>query len=319
MANGVACRREGAAAGGVVSTMAVGITQRELAVANAEFAFTWSDFRQIAELVHAGAGIVLGDAKVNLVYSRLAKRLRAIGLRSFREYCEYVASVEGLDERQAMIAAMTTNVTRFFREPHHFDYLSRKLLPGIAEKALSGGRVRIWSAGCSSGQEAYSIALTVLQAISDADRRDILILATDIDPEMLSRGRNAVYPIREAREIPAELRAKWTTTDGRGSDATFSLSPEARAIVRFKELNLLGPWPMQGRFDLIFCRNVMIYFNENTQNAIWSRFASALSLSGHLCIGHSERIATDRQPFELIAQTTYRLRQGEMPCPRSAS
>lgn len=294
-----------------MSSVQTGTSQRDHAVQNAEFAFTWSDFRQIAALVHADAGIVLGEGKANLVYSRLAKRLRAIGLRNFREYCELVTSTDGADERQAMIAAMTTNVTRFFREPHHFEFLSQNVLPQLARKAQAGGRVRIWSAGCSSGQEPYSIALTVLEAIPDADRRDVLILATDIDPNMLARGEKAVYRVDEAREIPMPVRGRWTQTNG--ADGTFSLSADARAIVRFKELNLLGPWPMQGHFDVIFCRNVMIYFDEDTQNRIWSRFASSLVPAGHLCIGHSERISVDRQPFDLVAQTVYRLRQGGRP------
>lgn len=275
-------------------------------VPDGEFAFTWSEFREIAALVHGEAGIVLSEGKVNLVYSRLAKRLRAIGLRSFREYCELLRSKQGIDERQAMISAMTTNVTRFFREPHHFDFLKSTVLPPLVADARRGGRVRIWSAGCSSGEEPYSIAMTLLGMMPDALSYDILILATDIDPEMIARGRAATYAQSQVASIPDEFRAN-ALERGKGGQHS-RISECARSLIRFNELNLLGSWPMKGKFDVIFCRNVVIYFDEETQDEIWRRFAGMMPEGGHLCIGHSERIATERQPFELVAQTVYRRR-----------
>lgn len=288
--------------------MATQSNSRETApVPGGEFAFTWSDFRQIAAVVHAEAGIVLVDSKVNLVYSRLAKRLRAIGLRSFRDYCALIESSDGADERQAMIAAMTTNVTRFFREPHHFEYLSRVVLPPLAAAAKRGERVRVWSAGCSSGEEPYSIALTILDAIPDADKRDILVLASDLDPNMIRRGESGDYGANQVESVPSPLLGKWFETHKADGKVTYSVAPRIRDLVRFRELNLLGHWPMKGQFDVIFCRNVMIYFDEPTQNDIWHRFATLLRPGGHLFIGHSERISTDRQPFDLVAQTVYRV------------
>lgn len=277
-------------------------------VPDGEFAFTWSEFREIAALVHGEAGIVLSEGKVNLVYSRLAKRLRAIGLRSFREYCELLRSRQGIDERQAMISAMTTNVTRFFREPHHFDFLKSTVLPPLIASARSGERVRIWSAGCSSGEEPYSIALTLLDMMPDALSHDILILATDIDAEMISRGKAATYNQEQAADIPQELRGIAFEKGKSGPDCR--ISECARSLIRFNELNLLGSWPMKGRFDVIFCRNVVIYFDEDTRNEIWGRFAAMMPDSGFLCVGHSERVDADRQPFELVAQTVYR-KQGK--------
>jgi chemotaxis protein methyltransferase CheR len=274
-------------------------------VADTEFAFTLADFRKIAGLVHGQAGIVLTEGKAHLVYSRLAKRLRAIGLRSFRDYCALVESEAGADERMAMIAAMTTNVTRFFRESHHFDHLA-KILPALAEAARKGGRLRFWSAGCSSGEEPYSMALTVLGAMPDAADFDVRILATDIDPNMLARGRAAIYPRNAVAEVPQPLRDRWTVRDGEH----VRLSDAACSLIRFNELNLLADWPIKGRFDVIFCRNVMIYFDEDTQNRIWSKFAAALNPGGMLYIGHSERIASESLPFDLVAQTTYRLKGG---------
>jgi chemotaxis protein methyltransferase CheR len=283
-----------------------GAHPHDLAVADGEFAFTWSDFRQIAELVHSEAGIVLTETKANLVYSRLAKRLRAIGLRSFREYCALIEGSDGADERQAMIAAMTTNVTRFFREAHHFDYLKKHILSNLQDAIRKGYRVRIWSAGASSGEEAYSIAVTVLEAIPEAAEQDVLILATDIDPEMLRRGEAGIYQARQFGDVPADIKKKWFRSVARNGEAEFEVAPELRALVRFKELNLLHEWPMTGRFDVIFCRNVMIYFDEPMQNEVWRRFARQLPPGGLLCIGHSERIVGATLPFELVGQTVYR-------------
>lgn len=282
--------------------MTVGLRANDaVPIPGAEFAFTWAEFRQIAELVHSESGIVLPEGKVNLVYSRLAKRLRLIGLRSFRDYCALVQSSDGIDERQAMISAMTTNVTRFYREPHHFEFLTDTVLPPLVATARRGGRVRIWSAGCSSGEEPYSIALTLLNLMPDAASHDVRILATDLDPEMISRGRAATYTASQVAGVPAAIRNKWIDTSG----SSCRISDAARSLIRFNELNLLAPWPMKGKFDLIFCRNVMIYFDEETQNSIWARYAELLPEGAHLCIGHSERIAMDRQPFDLVAQTTY--------------
>ena len=288
--------------------MGNGVRSRELAVSDGEFPFTWSDFRQIAELVHSEAGIVLAETKANLVYSRLAKRLRAIGLRSFRDYCALIEGVDGADERQAMIAAMTTNVTRFFREDHHFEYLRTNALPKLLESARKGGRVRIWSAGASSGEEAYSIALTILDLMPEAGTFDVRILATDIDPEMLRRGTTGVYKQRQVSDIPVNLRKRWFRPVAHSEGAEFEIAPELKFLVRFKELNLLHEWPMIGRFDIIFCRNVMIYFDDATQNDVWRRFADNLHPGGILCIGHSERIVAVTHPFDLVGQTIYRRR-----------
>jgi chemotaxis protein methyltransferase CheR len=285
--------------------LATGTNPRDLAVPDGEFPFTWADFRQIAELVHSEAGIVLTESKVNLVYSRLAKRLRAIGLRTFREYCALIQGEKGLDERQAMIAAMTTNVTRFFRENHHFDFLRTRVLPPLLDGARRGGKVRVWSAGCSSGEEAYSIALTILELDPGAADRDVRILASDIDPEMLRRGTAGAYPARQMGDIPQELRRKWFRPVAGSGGEDLEVGEEMRELVRFRELNLLREWPMRGKFDIIFCRNVMIYFDDDTQNTTWDRFANILHPGGTLCIGHSERIALGSHPYDLVGQTIY--------------
>jgi chemotaxis protein methyltransferase CheR len=254
-----------------------------------EFAFTEADFRRISAMVHGDAGIHLPDAKATLVYSRLAKRLRALGLTSFKDYCALVAGAEGVDERQKMLAALTTNVTRFFREPHHFDHLKEKVLPPLLDAARRGGKVRIWSAACSSGQEPFSIAMTILSLMPEAPERDVKILATDIDPNMVAAARNAAYSEDLIDAIPAGLRNKYLERDPEARHL-WRLSAAVRDLVRVQPLNLIGDWPMKGSFDAIFCRNVAIYFEDDTQARLWSRFAPLNKVGGALYIGHSERI-----------------------------
>ncbi|WP_036255501.1 CheR family methyltransferase [Methylocapsa acidiphila] len=280
-----------------------------------EFTLSRADFRQIASMLHADAGIHLPESKAALVYSRLAKRLRALGLASFRDYCALVAGNEGLDERQKMLAALTTNVTRFFREPHHFELLEKQVLPPLLDAARSGERVRLWSAACSSGQEPYSIALTILSLMPDAGRLDVKVLATDIDPNILAEAQRGVYSESVIDAVPAALRARWFTSlrgdHRRGAPKSYSVGEALRELVAFRELNLIGPWPMKGLFQAIFCRNVVIYFDEATQAKLWSRFAPMLSPGGRLYIGHSERISGPAAAlFESEGVTAYRLRRG---------
>jgi len=270
-----------------------------------EFLFTAEDFKTIAETLHAAAGIALPDSKATLVYSRLAKRLRALGLESFRDYCALVSGSHGLDERQQMIVALTTNVTRFFREPHHFEHLKSKVLPPLLANARRGASVRIWSAGCSNGQEPYSIALTILSLMPEAAQFDIRVLATDIDTQMLAEARAGVYGASVMEAVPAELKTRWF--DRRGED--WAATEALRQLVTFNELNLMGDWPMRKQFQAIFCRNVVIYFEEATQARVFSRFLPLMAPDARLYIGHSERVCGDAAGrLETDGVTTYRLR-----------
>ena len=281
---------------------------RGRALVEGEFPFTSDDFTAIARMLHDDAGIALSESKASLVYSRLVKRLRALGIESFRDYCRLVAGVEGVGERQNMLAALTTNVTRFFREPHHFEHLKAKLLPGLAARARARGRVRIWSAGCSTGQEPYSIALTVLEALPEAASLDVRILATDIDPNVVAAGRAGVYSPEAVQPVPAPLRDRWMARVEDNGRPAWAAGEEMRRLVAFRELNLMGHWPMKGRFDAIFCRNVVIYFDEPTQARIWARFAPLINPDGRLSVGHSERVG-DTARFETDGLTTYRLKE----------
>ncbi|HYK79187.1 MAG TPA: protein-glutamate O-methyltransferase [Micropepsaceae bacterium] len=277
--------------------------------AGREFPFTSRDFRQIADMMNQDAGIALADAKAPLVYSRLVKRLRNLGVESFKQYCELVEGADGADERQNMVAALTTNVTRFFREPHHFEHLKAHVLPDLLDEVRRGAPLRIWSAGCSTGEEPYSIALTILSMMGDAHRFDVKILATDINKRVLNQAQRGTYGEAALSPVSGQQRAAWFV---RGSDThgekTWSVGKELRALVAFRELNLKADWPMKQAYQAVFCRNVVIYFEEHIRSQVWDGIATLLTPQGWLYIGHSERISLSG-PFELKAYTTYRLKE----------
>ena len=186
-----------------------------------------------------------------------------------------------------MIRALTTNVTKFFLEPHHFDHLRDVVLPPLLQAAERGNRVRIWSAACSTGQEPYSLALTVLRLMPNAGKLDVRVLATDIDTAVLEHASKGQYNAELVSAIPADLRTRWFERAGSEWKAVDAL----RQLISFRPLNLIGQWPMRGTFDVIMCRNVVIYFAEETQVEMWKRFTPLLSPGGHLYIGHSERLS----------------------------
>jgi chemotaxis protein methyltransferase CheR len=268
-----------------------------------EYVMTADDFGHIAATLKDRSGIVLSEGKIALAYSRLAKRLRLLGLSSFEDYCAIISSPDGADELQEMLAALTTNVTRFYREPHHFETLQQLFVRGLAQRARAGERIRLWSAGCSNGQEPFSMGMAILSAMPDAASFDIKILATDIDPNMISDGRRGAYRADLLTPAPEILRQKYfQETDDHRLVAKESLAQ----LITFNVLNLMGPWPMKHKFDVIFCRNVAIYFDETTQERLWSRFAQATVAGACLCIGHSERVTgPGERYFEAAGLTTY--------------
>lgn len=269
-----------------------------------EYPLTRKDLADIAGMIYSDAGIALNETKASLVYSRLSKRLRQIGLRSFGDYCSLVSSSEGVDERREMLSFLTTNFTKFFRENHHFEHLRKDVLPGLLAHAKTGGRVRIWSAGCSDGQEPYSIALTVLSMLPNAASMDVRILATDIDPKIIAKAKAGIYDAQATDTVDAAMRKQWfTALDGN----KLQVNDQVKQLITFRELNLMAQWPFRGPFDVIFCRNVVIYFDEPTQARIWIRYADLLPPGGHLYIGHSERLSGEgKDRLENIAITTYR-------------
>lgn len=263
-------------------------------------------FARVAALAEREAGLTIPDTKAAMVQSRLSRRLRATGHESFESYLDLVESTDGISERGHMISALTTNVSHFFREEHHFETLRNVVLPPLIDRLRAGGRVRIWSAGCSSGQEPYSIAITILEALPDANRYDIRILATDIDYAILAKAREGQYDGRQMGGIePERKRAFFSSASDQD---TWQVNASLRELISFRQLNLIHPWPMRGQFDVVFCRNVVIYFSAETQAALWPRFAASLAPNAWFFLGHSERIQ-DRSMrlFRPDGVTSYRL------------
>ncbi|CAH0200373.1 Chemotaxis protein methyltransferase [Roseomonas sp. CECT 9278] len=265
-----------------------------------DLAIAEPEFRRICETVRNAAGIVLGPGKRDMVVGRLRRRLRAHGLTDFADYLALVDGPSGKAERVEMINAITTNLTHFFREKHHFDHLGSVVLRTLPP---SQKRLRIWSAGCSSGEEPYSIAMVLLDALGEAATLDMRVLATDIDTAMVRRGAEGRYDAARADDVPAPLRMRHTR---RLTDGTIEMLPALRDVISFLPLNLLDPWPMRGPFDVIFCRNVMIYFDKDTQRALVDRFADMLQPNGTLYVGHSETLHRTSQRFQHMGETIYR-------------
>jgi len=272
-----------------------------------------AEFERIAAVLQAEAGIELTEGKLPLVHSRLSGRLRSLGLQSYRAYCDYVESAEGQGERLEMLSVLTTNVTRFFREPHHFDYLRKDLIPDLTRVLRRGGKVRAWSAGCASGEEPYSLALTFLENVPDISRLDFRILATDIDPAILRQASAGLYSGLALSQVPAEQKAAYFRPCPSGADA-WEVGPEIRGLVTFRRLNLIGSWPFNRPFDLIMCRNVVIYFGADTKATVWSRLVGTVRPGGWLITGHSERLSDEAAAdMEPLYTTTYRRRDPNSP------
>jgi chemotaxis protein methyltransferase CheR len=273
-----------------------------------EFELTDADFRFLARQVHDLTGIVIHERKRDMIYARLSRRLRVLGLASFAGYCDFLAGPEGGAEIAAMINAVTTNLTHFFRESHHFEHLRQTALPEFVAAARNGAekRLRLWSAGCSSGEEPYSIAMTVKSAPIDLSRWDVRILATDLDTDMVERAGAGCYKSADVESIPADLAAKYTDTARTPKGSEVRMRDSLRQAITFKQLNLMGPWPMRGPFDAIFCRNVMIYFDAETKATLVERYAELLRPDGWLYIGHSESLAKLTDRFQLVGRTIYR-------------
>lgn len=270
-----------------------------------EFAFTDRDFRTLVTLVKERAGITLADHKKNMVYSRLARRLRELKLKSFSDYIEFLTSPEGEVETGNFVNAITTNLTSFFRESHHFDILG-EFLKQHAQKHMRGSRrLRIWSAGCSAGPEPYSIAMTVMHHLPGYAQWDVKILATDIDTNMLDTASAGMYKMDMYDGIPPAYKSEHTRTITDGREKKFVINDDVKKLISFKRLNLLERWPMKGPFDVIFCRNVVIYFDKDTQRTLFNRYADMLTPQGYLFIGHSENLSAVSNRFKLLGKTVY--------------
>lgn len=271
-----------------------------------EFEFADQDFQRIRRIINDIAGISLADGKRELVYSRLSRRLRSLGLRRFDEYCRLLETGgENNEEIGEFVNALTTNLTSFFRESHHFEFLGAELLPAlIRERGASHRRIRIWSAGCSTGEEPYSIAM-VLREILPAVGWDVKILATDLDSNVLATAERGVYEESRIKGLPEARVQRWFQR-GRGSQSgQVRVIPALRELITFRRLNLMHDWPMRGPFDVVFCRNVVIYFDKPTQRGLFERFADLLVERGHLFVGHSESLFKVTDRFVPLGKTIY--------------
>jgi chemotaxis protein methyltransferase CheR len=262
---------------------------------------TNTQFEEISRLIYRQCGIHLKAGKEALVRARLAKRLRALGLASIDAYMDLVGSAAGREEIGLLVDVMTTNKTSFFREAAHFDYLAGTVLPELPARGL-----RFWSAACSSGEEPYTLAMVLREALPEIDRQDVLILATDISQRMLAAARRGAYSGDRVREIPAELRLKHFARGARPGE--WQVKTGLRQLVRLGWLNLMHPWPMKGPFHVIFCRNVMIYFDRPTQQTLVNRFWEILAPGGYLFVGHSEGLSAIKHQFRYVKPAVYRKR-----------
>lgn len=274
-----------------------------------EIALSEREFTRIRKRVYKIAGISLSDAKRTLVVSRLSKIVRSLGLSSFDQYLEYLESKGQADDDQDFVNALTTNLTRFFREDHHFDHLKTHVANLIAHRPRTSGRgqprLRIWSAGCSTGQEPYTVALDLLASFPELKRWDFKILATDIDSNVVAKAATGIYPASELNGLSSQRMALF---DKMG-DGSIRIPQAAASLVTFKILNLMAPWPVKGPFDAIFCRNVAIYFDKPTQGQLFDRLGQVLAPDGFLYIGHSENLQAVSKGYKLVGKTIYQLKQ----------
>lgn len=271
-----------------------------------EFAFSEEDFQIFTQLAYEHAGISLSDSKRNLVYSRLSRRLRALRLETFRDYYDHLA--KDPSEVEFFINSISTNHTKFFREVHHFEHFRANVAAPFARGIARGatGRLRIWSAGCSTGEEPYTIALVLKSEIRDFRDSDVRILATDIDTEVLAKAARAEFSAGALDELPESYHGYFSRKTGEGSSSRLTMDGEICSLITFGHLNLMGSWPFQGMFDAIFCRNVMIYFDTPTKANLIKRFTQQLKPGGWLYIGHSESLIGAHPGLQLVGRTTYR-------------
>ncbi len=269
-----------------------------------EYSLSEREFARIKARVYSVAGISLSDAKRTLVVSRLSKIVRALRLPSFDAYVDYLERGGTAQDGQDFVNALTTNLTRFYREDHHFDHL-RSYIGELMASRPRGTRLRIWSAGCSTGQEPYTIGMDLLAAFPDLRRWDFKILATDIDTAVLAKAAGGIYPESELSGL-SPVRARQLERVG---DGTIRIPAAVRELVSFRPLNLIGPWPMKGPFDAVFCRNVAIYFDKPTQGEVFGRFSKLMAPEGFLYIGHSENLGSGGDGFRLVGKTIYQSKE----------
>ncbi len=270
-----------------------------------EFDYSDADFQFVKKKIFKLAGISLSDAKHQMVYSRLARRLRLLGLQKFKDYCQLIKGDDS-EEIGFFINALTTNKTSFFREKHHFDFLANSIIPQLVLKKAHSRRIRIWSAACSSGEEPYTIAMVLDRCKTTNSGWDTKILATDLDSNVLDTARQGIYDQRLLQDVDPGFRRDFFQKGAESQSNKIKVAKKLAEVISFKQLNLMDDWPLKGPFDVIFCRNVLIYFDRVTQQKLFKRFYDLLTEEGHLIIGHSENLGEMSQQFEILGRTIYR-------------
>lgn len=268
-----------------------------------EFEFTQRDFDFLRKITNEHTGIIVSDDKFDMFYARLSRHVRRLGLRNFREYCELISRTPA-DEMRELFNSVTTNLTSFFRENHHFEYLEKQLIPEIVRSHRKERVLRIWSAGCSTGEEPYSLAMTLKEALPMGWRGEIT--ATDIDTNVLSTASAGVYSQSRIEGIAPARMKRWFQRGTGPNEGSVRVRKELADMIHFSQLNLMQGWHVEGPFDAIFCRNVLIYFDKETKQKLAERYAEKLIPNGHLFIGHSESLFRLTDQFDLIGNTIYR-------------
>jgi chemotaxis protein methyltransferase CheR len=270
-----------------------------------EYQFTRRDFDFLRRISNQRTGIVVTDDKFDMFYSRLARRVRALGLGSFAEYCRFLEVPDNVEEITELVNAVTTNLTSFFRETHHFDFLAKVALPEAVARNRQQRRVRIWSAGCSTGEEPYSIAMVLAEQEALLRHWDVQVLASDIDSNVLRQASAGIYPLARVEGLSRD-RLKRFLQKGRGAQlGKARMRDRLRRLVHFEQINLMEPLPVDTQ-DIVFCRNVIIYFDKPTKRQLMERFAEVIADGGYLVVGHSESLYQVTDRFQLVGKTVYR-------------
>ncbi len=271
-----------------------------------EFEFTATDFSRIRKLIYQHAGISLSEAKTDMVYSRVGRRLRSEGFNTFKQYLDALEKKNDSSEWEAFTNALTTNLTSFFREEHHFPILADLLLANHSRESRQP--IRIWCSAASTGEEPYTIAMTACEAFGSLNP-PVEIIATDIDTNVLATASAGIYPYERVSKLSEKRRKNYFQKGSGAQEGSVRVKSELRRLITFKQLNLLTEkWPLSGQFDAIFCRNVMIYFDKPTQSTILSRFVPLMKSDGLLFAGHSENFLYVSKELSLLGKTVYELK-----------
>ena len=267
-----------------------------------EFKFTLKDFNYLRNITNKKTGIMVSDDKFDMFYARLSKHVRRLGLSDFHDYCQVISRGES-QEMITLINSVTTNLTSFFREKHHFDYMKSDFIPGHVKNKQDRKLLRIWSAGCSTGEEPYSIAMQALESLPLGWQ--VKITATDVDTDVLAKARTGVYSASKLDGVSDSRLKRWFYKGSESKEGYVKVRKELTDVIEFKQLNLIDNWFFQDKFDLVFCRNVLIYFDIDTKKKIADKFHRVTQDDGCLMIGHSESLFNVSSKFKLIGNTIY--------------